>query len=48
MSSKSTYQSPVCSLLVVCTEGVLCSSVDGFYSTNESNETFKSLNDFNW
>lgn len=48
MSSKSTYQSPVCSLLVVCTEGVLCSSVDGFVPANESNETFNPLNDFSW
>lgn len=48
MTKESNYQSPVCVLLKVYTEGFLCSSVDGFYPTNESNETFKSLNDFNW
>lgn len=48
MTKESNYQSPVCVLLKVCTEGFLCSSVDGFYSTNESNESFGKLEDFIW
>ena len=51
MSKELNYQSPACALLKVCTEGVLCSSVNEFYSTsntNESNETFNPLNNFDW
>jgi len=48
MSKELNYQSPECVLFMVRTEGVLCSSADGFGTTSTSTETFEKLNEFNW
>lgn len=46
MLQHSNYYSPVCVQFEVCTEGVLCGSVDEF-DTTKNTETF-SMNEFEW
>ena len=46
MLNKSNYQSPYCTTMDVCAEGVLCSSTGEVNARNT--ETFNQITDFEW